>query len=311
MRQCSTIAPAVSRRARSIVLLIVAAALSGGLAACRRGESSPPVATVAFTSSQTRVPLGSPVMFTYRFDVAPGAAISGDYRVFVHVKTPDGQILWNDDHDLPVPTSQWMAGQTLHYTRLRFVPVDPAYVGEARVEMGLYRVGEDARLVLSGAEPAERGGASRAYLVGTLQLQPPSENIFVSWKTGWHPMEFAPEDASRSWQWTERSAVLSFRNPRSDVTLYLQYAARADLFGAAPQQVTIASAGQPVARLTADSSLVALRRVPITAAQLGPNDWAEVRIDVDRTFVPSQLPAGGRDDRELGLQVYQAFIERR
>jgi hypothetical protein len=301
----------VSRGARSVVLLIVAATLSGGLSGCGRGESAPPVAAVSFTSSLTRLPLGTPVIFTYRFDVAPGAAISGDYRVFVHVKTPDGQILWNDDHDLPVPTSQWIAGQTIHYTRLRFVPVDPPYVGDARVEMGLYRVGEDARLVLSGAEPADRDGTSRAYLVGTLQLQPPSENIFVVYKTGWHPMEFAPEDASRSWQWSQKSGVLTFQNPRTDVTLYLQYAARADLFGSAPQQITIVSAGQPVATLTADSSLVALRRVPITAAQLGPNDWAEVRIDVDRTFVPSQLPAGGRDDRELGLQVYQAFIERR
>ena len=52
-------------------------------------------------------------------------------------------------------------------------------------------------------------------------------------------------------------------------------------------------------------------RIPIAAAQLGPNDWAELRIDVDRTFVPAQLPSAGRDDRELGLQVYQAFVERR
>lgn len=293
------------------MVLIVAATLSGGVSGCRRGASAPPVATVSFTSSLPRVPLGSPVIFTYHFDVAPSAAISEDYRVFVHVKTPDGTLLWNDDHDLPVPTSQWMPGQTLHYTRLRFVPVDPPYLGEARVEMGLYRVGEDARLPLAGAEPADRGGTSRAYTVGTLQIQPRDENIFVVYKTGWHPMEFAPEDASRSWQWSQKSGVLTFKNPRTDLTLYLQYAARPDLFGANPQKVTIVSTGKPVATLIADSSLVSLRRIPISAAQLGPNDWAEVKVDVDRTFVPSQLPAGGRDDRELGLQVYQAFIERR
>ncbi len=302
---------AVSRRARSSVLLLIAALYSGGLAACGRGESAPPVAAVSFSASLTRIPLGSPVLFNYRFDVAPTAAVPADYRAFVHVKTPDGQILWNDDHDLPVPTSQWLPGQTIQYTRLRFVPVDPASVGDARVEMGLYRPGEDGRLPLSGAEPAERGATSRAYTVGTLQFAPQSDNIYVSFKTGWHPMEFAAEDASRSWTWTERSAVLSFQNPRRDVTLYLQYAARADLFGATPQRVTIVSAGQPVAALTADSSDMTLRRIPIAAAQLGANDWAELRIDVDRTFVPSRLPSGGRDDRELGIQVYQAFIERR
>jgi hypothetical protein len=296
---------------RAVRLVGVLASLAGSLAACGRGESAPPVATVAFTASPVRPPLGSPVLFTYRFEVAPGAAIAEDYRVFAHVKTPDGQILWNDDHDPPVPTSLWIPGQTIHYTRLRFVPVDPPYLGDARVAMGLYRPGADARLVLAGAEPADRDAASRAYLVGTLHLLPPSENIYVSYKTGWHPMEFAPEDASRSWQWTERSAVLAFQNPRADVLLYLQYAARADLFPGAPQQLTIVSQGQPVAALTADSSLPTLRRIPIAAAQLGANEWAELRLDVDRTFVPAQLAAGGRDDRELGLQVYQAFVERR
>ena len=299
------------RHLRPIVIVSVALTLATSLGACRRGESTPPVAAVTFAASQTHLPLGSPVILSYRFEVAPDAAIPNDYRVFVHVKTPDGQILWNDDHELPVPTSQWVPGQTMQYTRLRFVPVDPPYVGDARIEMGLYRPGEDARLPLSGAEPSERGDTARAYSVATLQFLPASENIFVVYKTGWHPMEFAPEDASRAWQWSQQSGVLSFKNPRTDIILYLEYAARADLFPGAPQQVTIVSAGQPVGTLTADSALVSLRRIPISAAQLGGNDWAEVRIDVDRTFVPARLPAGGRDERELGLQVYHAFIERR
>jgi hypothetical protein len=298
----------VAARPLALLLVVVAGAASAG---CGGGDAPPPVATVAFSASQTRLPLGSPVVLAYHFDVAPDAAIAADYRVFVHVKTPDGQILWNDDHDPPVPTSLWQPGQTLHYTRLRFTPVDPPYVGEARVEVGLYRPGEDLRLPLAGAEAADRDGTSRAYLVATLQLQPSSENIFPVYKTGWHPMEFAPEDASRSWTWTQKSAVLAFENPRQDVLLYLQYAARVDLFPGAPQRVTIVSAGQTVATLVADEIAPTLRRMPISAAQLGQNDWAELRIDVDRTFVPASLPAGGRDERELGLQVYQAFIERR
>jgi hypothetical protein len=300
----------MNARARRLALVLIAAS-TFTLAQCRGGADQPPVATFAFASSQTRLPLGSPVLLSYRFDVAPDAAISGDYRVFVHVKTPDGQILWTDDHDLPVPTSQWLPRQTIQYSRQRFVPVDPPYVGDARVEVGLYRPGEDGRLPLAGVEPADRDGTSRAYLAGTFQLQPPSENIFVVFKTGWHPAEFAPEDATRSWQWTQKSGVLAFQNPRSDVMLYLEYAARSDLFPGAPQQVTIASASGPVERLTADASRPALRRIPISAAELGTGDWAELRIEVDRTFVPAQLPGGGRDERELGLQVYHAFVERR
>jgi hypothetical protein len=38
---------------------------------------------------------------------------------------------------------------------------------------------------------------------------------------------------------------------------------------------------------------------------------AELRVEVDRTFVPAKLPAGGRDVRELGLRVYNVFVETR
>ena len=52
-----------------------------------------------------------------------------------------------------------------------------------------------------------------------------------------------------------------------------------------------------------------LRRITITAAQLGTNEMAELRIEVDRTFTPAKLPTGGTDTRELGLRVYHHFIE--
>ena len=44
--------------------------------------------------------------------------------------------------------------------------------------------------------------------------------------------------------------------------------------------------------------------LPVTAAQFGSGDVAELVIDVDRTFVP-----GGADTRELGIQVFHAFVE--
>ena len=43
---------------------------------------------------------------------------------------------------------------------------------------------------------------------------------------------------------------------------------------------------------------------PITAAQLGTGDMAELVINVDRTFTP-----GGGDTRELGIRIFHAFVE--
>jgi len=52
--------------------------------------------------------------------------------------------------------------------------------------------------------------------------------------------------------------------------------------------------------------------VPLSAAQMGASDTVEVRIGVDRTFVPATMPgSGSKDVRELGVRVYHAFVEPR
>jgi hypothetical protein len=173
--------------------------------------------------------------------------------------------------------------------------------------IGLYK--DNERLPLQGADPQDRKSTSREYKVGTLTLLPNSDNVFTFFKSGWHPEESAPEDSSTAWKWTQKSAVLSVRNPKSDVTLDLEYDARADLFPGAPQKVTVYVGDQPVKTFTADATVPTLLRIPITAAQLGPSDMTDIRIDVDKTFVLAKLPAGGRDTRELGIRVYHAFVE--
>jgi hypothetical protein len=287
-----------------VVILAASAAAS-----CSTKDSAPVVATVAFTASQTKVPLGSPDDFTYRFDIAPGApAIPGDYRVFVHMNNPDGQTLWSDDHLPEVPTSQWKPGQTIQYTRTAFIPVVP-YVGSVNVVVGVYK--DDTRLSLQGQDSKDRDSNAREYKVGTLELEPRSEGLAVVYRTGWHAMEYAPDNVSNSWQWTEKAATVGIANPHADATLYLQYDARPDLFGGQPQQVTVSANNQPVATFPADSNEQVLKRIPVTAAQLGTGDTADVRIEVDRTFTPAKLPGGGNDQRELGLRVYHIALERR
>jgi hypothetical protein len=268
------------------------------LAACSRKEpNDPPVATPTLTLSRQKVPIGSPLQLTYRFEVAPNARFDGDYWVFVHVLQPDGERLWVEDHLPPVPTSAWKPGQKIEYTRTVFVPNYP-YIGPAVVRLGLYSPKTNQRLALSAEEVSRR-----EYLVSKFELLPQSENIFLIYKEGWHPSEVSSDDPNTEWQWTKKSATISFKNPRKDATFYLQYAARTDKFTPL-QQVTIRVAGQPVGTFTADAKDRALVTFPITAAQLGNADVTELTIDVDRTFVP-----GGNDVRELGLQVFHAFVE--
>jgi hypothetical protein len=59
-------------------LTVVALAVAGG-SGCSSGDTAPPVATIQFRTNKTRVPRGSPIEFTYRFDVAAKASFNGDY----------------------------------------------------------------------------------------------------------------------------------------------------------------------------------------------------------------------------------------
>jgi hypothetical protein len=274
-------------------LLVLAGA---GASGCGGDDKTPPVATPTFSASKDRVALGGPIEFTYQFDVI--APIKDDYRVLVHVVNPDGETLWIDDHAPSVPTSQWQPGQKIQYTLERFAPVVP-FTGEATVRIGLYR--DDERLPLQGADPQQR-----TYKVGTIQLLPQSENVFLIYKSGWHSPEFSA-DSAYEWQWTQKSGVVNFKNPHKDITLYLESDSRADLF-TPPQQVTLVVAGKALRTFAADSTERTLQKIPITAAELGEADTVELRLDVDKTFVLSQLGKGA-DSRELGIRVYHLFVE--
>ena len=257
----------------------------------------PPVATPNVSFSRERVALGSPVKVTYRFHVASNAKFDGEYWVFVHVLNPQGEQMWTDDHLPPTPTSSWVPGQTVEYTRTVFVPNYP-YIGEAEVRIGLYSPTDGKRLALAATEATRR-----EYVVAKLELLPQSENVFLIFKDGWHPAEVAQDNPNSEWQWTQKRATFSFRNPRKDANLYLEYDARADLF-TPPQQASIKVGDTTVASFTADSREKKLLVFPIAAAQFGSGDMVDMSIELDRTFKP-----GGGDPRELGFRVYHTFIE--
>lgn len=274
--------------------------VAGSAAGCRRAEpDTPAVAAPSFSIDRERVAIGSPVELTYRFDVEPDAEFDGDYWVFVHVLDPDGERLWTDDHLPPTPTSQWKPGDTIEYSRTVFVPNYP-YIGDAVVRLGLYSPASGRRLRLAGKEASRR-----EYVVGRFRVLPQSENIFLIDKAGWHPAEVAADNPATEWRWTERRAVLSFRNPRTDATFFLEYDARADQF-TPPQQVTIRTGQDVIGSFSAESREPALVTFPVSAAQFGEADLAEISIEVDRTFRP-----GGGDTRQLGIRVFHVFLQPR
>jgi hypothetical protein len=282
----------------------VAGLCAAGMAACHRKQPEPPpVATPSFSVSQTRVPLGSPVEVTYKFTVAPDALpIKENYRVFVHFLDADKERMWTDDHDLPVPTTQWKPGQVIQYTKTMFVPVYP-YMGATTVLMGLYSQASNSRLPLAG----ENNG-QRAYTVGKIELLPQTDSVFVMFKDGWHPAETPPDNAAVEWQWTKKEATLSVRNPKKDAVLYL-HLDQPGVFPE-PQHVTVTVGGQTIDGFTINPKEELIRKPTITSAQFGTGDMAEIKISVDKTYVPAVITNGAnRYPRELGVRVFHAYIQ--
>jgi hypothetical protein len=289
---------------RRITILGLGVLAASAVAGCRRqAPEQPPVATPSFSINQKRVPLGSPVEVTYKFVVASDAPrITENYRVFVHFLDADKERMWTDDHDLPVPTTQWKPGQVVEYTKTMFVPVYP-YLGPATVEMGLYSLASNSRLPLAG-----QNNGQNAYTVGQLELLPQTENIFVMFKEGWHPAETPPDNAAVEWQWTKKEATLSIRNPKKDVILYL-HLDQPGVFSE-PQQVAVTLGNQAIDTFTIEPKTELIRKPKITAQQLGTADVVDLKLTVDKTYVPAVVTNGAnRDPRELGVRVFHAYVQ--
>ncbi len=290
----------MNTRRASLVLTVSFLSLTLAAFSCG-GGSEPPVGVPSATVNRERAPLGSPVIMTYRFQVAPDAKFDRDYRVMVHFVDADREMMWTDDHNPPTPTSRWRPGQTIEYTRTMFIPVYP-YLGKATIEMGLYDAKTQQRLVLSGKDDGQRG-----YEVASLELLPQSEGIFLVYGAGWHDQEVAQDNTMEEWRWTQKDALLSFRNPQRDLLLYLDADGRTDVF-ASPQQVSVKLGGQIIETFPIQNGERFLHTTPIPASALGTGEMVDLQISVDQTFVPAEH-GGGVDHRDLGIRVFHVFVE--
>lgn len=287
----------------SAVCLALGLALSAVVGCGPTEDTAPPVATPAFSASRSRAALGSPLDLTYRFTVASNApAFDKAYRVLVHFVDSDGELMWTDDHAPARPTTEWRAGESVEYTRTMFVPVYP-YMGTTTIRVGLYDPETGDRLPLAGQSDGQR-----AYTVGSIELLPASENVFVQFKDGWHNAEVSPENAAVEWQWTRRVATLALRNPGADATLFLHFDGRPDLVPGQTLTVKIGETVLDTYALTNTDEVI--RRIPITAEQFGTTENVDITLELNEAFVPAQTPAANSgDSRELGLRVFHVFVE--
>lgn len=289
---------------RAVCLVTAFAAIAAGSVGC--GDAGEPVATVVVGVNRPAVPLGGPIELSFRFVASPRLEpLDEDYRVLVHYLDGNGDLMWADDHEPAIPTSQWQPGQSVAYTRHAIVPMYP-YIGEAVIAVGLYSAASGERLPLAGEDVGQR-----AYRVAVLTLEPQAESSFLLYENGWYGDEFDP-DTNTQWRWTAERASLSLRNPHSDAVLYLRLGGRPDLFPDQEQLVSVYVGDELVRELLLESRETRFEQLQLQAAQLGETETARITLAIEPTFVPSEIPGSDAvDDRRLGVRVYYAFLETR
>lgn len=245
------------------------------------------------------MPLGSPIEATFTFVVLPNAAFDEDYHVFLHFVNNDGELIWTADHAPPRPTTEWKPGGTIEYTRTILVPVCP-YLGDTDVYMGLYSMENGTRLPLDSDHVGQL-----AYRVGQLSLLPAAEHIPLSYGSGWHPLE--GDSTCVQWRWSEKVGIIVFDNPRRDSLLQLNLNSEA-MGDDEPQTLTVSVGDRLAARFEIAPGNV-VHETPLSATLLGDLNEVELRLEVDRTFVPAELPhSNSIDVRTLGVRVLGAYL---
>lgn len=286
--------------ASALLLGIIALSSAACSRSCGRRQDANDI-SVGLKLNRPQVPIESAVEATYTWTTGPAMKkLGSDYRVLVHFLDTKGNLLFAADH-VPTPaTTSWEPGKTYSYTKTIFVPTFP-YIGPVDVRLGLYPEGKGERVALRGED-----AGMREYRSGRFEFLDRTKNIFLVYKEGWHSPETSPDRPTMEKTWTKREALVSLKNPKTDIVIYLEADTNAKAFTQQPV-LTISVNGKTGVTMPIENSEVFLKKVHVKAADLGAEEWVDLRLSLNQSFVPKAL-GYNNDDRELGLLVYHLYV---
>jgi hypothetical protein len=290
----------IMHRVVLVVGLLTLLSATGLMNACGTPDLGPAVAMLTVGADRASVPLGGPVVLTYRFTPSEEVArLAEPYRVSVDFLDSDGVVMFSDHHEPPVATTRWQPGETVSYERRTFVPLYP-YVGNASIAVGLISSSTDAPVALAG-----EGIGQGRYVVASLDLAPPPISI-PSFQEGWYRRE---RDGDREWWWNSGEAHIAFTNPRERSILYVEFQGRPRLVES-PQRVDLIVEDRLIDSFLVEDPGVILHTVTMAADDFGSLNATRLTVRVSPTFVPAELPGvDSADERRLGIRVFRVFLE--
>ena len=141
-----------------------------------------------------------------------------------------------------------------------------------------------------------------------MELLPQTENIFLVYKEGWHNPESSPQNPSLERTWTKKDALVSFKNPKKDVLVYLEADTNAKAFDQ-PPVLTVAVGGKTGLVVPIEDSEVFLKKIRVKAADLGDRGvGGPAPLDEPVLRAQGSRASTHTDDRELGLLDVPPYV---
>jgi hypothetical protein len=169
-------------------------------------------------------------------------------------------------------------------------------------EQLIYTDDHDPPTPTSSWKPGQTIEYTRTFFTPTY---PQNEGVQSIYKDGWHAIEGAPANGI-GWHWMKKEATLAVANPGKDSVFYLQADNPSRLL-TTPQTVRVFIGGSMADVFQVEPGKPpVLRKIPMSAAAWNGVETVEVKIAVDKTFVPEELSPSEHDKRELGVRVLHA-----
>src|SRR6266496_5006837 len=102
---------------------------------------------------------------------------------------------------------------------------------------------------------------------------------------GWHSPESSAQNPSLERTWTKKDALVSFKNPKKDIIVYLEADTNSKAFDQ-PPVLTVAIGGKSGLVVPIENSEVFLKKIRVKAADLGDQEWVDLRLSMNQSFIP-------------------------
>jgi MoaA/NifB/PqqE/SkfB family radical SAM enzyme len=133
-------------------------------------------------------------------------------------------------------------------------------------------------------------------------------NFEVVYEQGWYSPEtdLTIKDPDwQKWRWTSKQAFCKLENPKRKAMLILRGSVNKSIYQ--DQNIFIKINGLLLDEFQPGTAKF-FKEYIITKEMMRNDDRISLMIETDKTFVPSEWRSMSKDNRELGIQVYQLFF---